>query len=110
MPETLKVKKQLSTFDKVRLGVRVAWVICLSVPVIAYSVFAIAFLRIQTVTDYEASTVTVVEDLAYEITQTTLPIANFGWTYLLPIFAPLAIFDIVVAVRRQYVDGERKLY
>lgn len=110
MQGTTKEKKKLSTFDKVRLGIRVAWAVCLAIPVIAYSVFAIAFLRIQTVTDYEASTVTVVKDLAYEITQTALPIANFGWTYLLPIFVPLAIFDMVVAVRRQYVDGERKLY
>ncbi len=110
MQGTSKEKKKLSTFDKVRLSLRVVWVFCLSIPVIGYSVFAIAFLRIQTVTDYEAGTRTVVKDMAYEVTQFTLPIANFAWAYLLPIFAPLAIFDIVVAIRRQYVDGERRLY
>lgn len=105
-----KEKKKLSTFDKARLGIRAAWAVCLAIPVIAYSVFAIAFLRIQTVTDYEAGTRTVIQDMAYEVTQFTLPIANFAWTYLLPIFVPLAVFDIVVAIRRQYVDGERRLY
>lgn len=69
--------------------------------------FVIAFSRIQEIRNYEAANVTLVKDLAYKITETTLPIANFGWTYLLPIFFPIAIFDIIVAVRRQM---QRRLY
>ena len=69
--------------------------------------FVIAFSRIQEIRNYEAATVTLVKDLAYKITETTLHIANFGWTYLLPIFFPIAIFDIIVAVRRQM---QRRLY
>jgi hypothetical protein len=105
-----KQKRVFTTFDKVRITLRVIGSICGAVPIIAYSVFAIAFQRIQVDRNYETSTVTVIKDQAYEISQIALPIANFGWTYLLPIFAPIAIFDIIVALRRQYVDGERKLY
>jgi hypothetical protein len=72
--------------------------------------FAIAFSRIQEIRDYQAATVTVVKDLAYQIAQTALPIANFGWAYLLPIFFPIAIFDIIVGIRRQMLNGERKMY
>ena len=106
----MKDKRTRTTFDKVRLSLRGVGLICGAVPVLAYSIFAIAFQRIQTLTDYEASTITVVKDLAYEISQASLPIANFGWTYLLPIFFPIAIFDIIVAVRRQMTNGERKMY
>lgn len=100
-------KKERTTFDKVRLTLRIIGISCGAFPVIAYMIFAIAFYRIQEIRDYEASTVTVVKDLSYKITETTLPIANFGWTYLLPIFFPIAIFDIIVAVRRQM---QRRLY
>lgn len=110
MQGIVKQKKTYTTFDKVRLSLRFLGAACLAVPVIAYSVFGIAFLRIQTVVDYESSTRTVVQDLAYQISQAALPIGNFGWTYLLPIFFPIAFFDIVVAIRRQYVNGERKMY
>jgi hypothetical protein len=110
MQKSMKQKKTYSIFDKVRLTLRVIGGVFLIFPVVAYSIFAIAFLRIQTVIDYEASTRTVVQDQAYEISQAALPIANFGWTYLLPICFLIAVFDIVVAIRRQYINGERKMY
>lgn len=110
MQKSVKQKKTYSTFDKVRITLRVIGGLCLIVPVIAYSIFSIAFLRIQTVIDYEASTRTVVKDLAYEISQAALPIGNFGWAYLMPVFFLIAAFDIVVAIRRQYINGERKMY
>jgi hypothetical protein len=106
----MKTKKERTTFDKVRLTLRWIGITCGATPVLAYMTFAIAFARIQEIRDYENSTVTLVKDLAYQITQTALPIANFGWTYLLPIFFPIAIFDIIVGVRRQMSNGERKMY
>ena len=94
-------KRVRTTFDKVRLALRIIGIVCALIPIIGYLVFAVAFNSIQVVTDYEKLTRTVVDDWAYQLTAFTLPIANFGWTYLLPIFFPIAIFDIIVAVRRQ---------
>jgi len=94
-------KRVRTTFDKVRLALRIIGIVCALIPIIGYLVFAVAFNSIQVVTDYENLTRTVVDDWAYQLTAFTLPIANFGWTYLLPIFFPIAIFDIIVAIRRQ---------
>jgi len=94
-------KRVRTTFDKVRLALRIIGIVCALIPIIGYLVFAAAFNSIQVVTDYENLTRTVVDDWAYQLTAFTLPIANFGWTYLFPIFFPIAIFDIIVAVRRQ---------
>jgi hypothetical protein len=103
-------KKVRTTFEKFRLTLRVIGVFCGLFPILAYLVFAISFQRIQTVTDYEAERVNVVKDLAYDISQIALPIGNFAWTYILPFFFPILIFEIVVAVRRQWLHGERKMY
>jgi hypothetical protein len=106
----MQEKKTRSTFDKVRLTLRFIGIFCGAFPVLAYFVFAISFQRIQTVKDYEASTVTVVKDLAYTISQTALPIANFSWAYILPWFFPILVFEIIYQVRRQMLNGERKMY
>lgn len=106
----MKTKKERTTFDRVRLTLRVIGLACAITPILAYMTFAIAFSRIQEIRDYQAATVTVVKDLAYQIAQTALPIASFGWAYLLPIFFPIAIFDIIVGIRRQMLNGERKMY
>ena len=100
-------KKIRTTFDKVRLSLRIIGISCGAMPVVSYMIFAIAFDRIQIIRNYELSEVTIVKDLAYQLSEFFLPVANFGWTYLLPIFFPIAIFDIVIAVRRQIV---RRLY
>ena len=100
-------KKIRTTFDKVRLALRIIGISCGAMPVVSYMIFAIAFDRIQIIRNYELSEVTIVKDLAYQLSEFFLPVANFGWTYLLPIFFPIAIFDIVIAVRRQIV---RRLY
>jgi hypothetical protein len=103
-------KKVRTTFDKFRLTLRAIGIFCGVFPVAAYLVFAISFQRIQTEIDYEKGKVDVIKDLAYDISQTALPIGNFAWTYILPWFFPILIFEIVVAVRRQWLDGERKMY
>jgi hypothetical protein len=103
-------KRVRSNFDKLRLALRIIGLTCGAIPVLFYFAFAISFDRIQIIKDYENSTVTVVKDLAYQISEFALPIANFGWTYLLPFFFVFSIFDIIVAVRRQISDGERKMY
>lgn len=100
-------KKIRTTFDKIRLALRIIGISCGAIPVISYLIFAIAFDRIQIIRNYELSEVTVVKDLAYQLSEFFLPVANFGWTYLLPIFFPIAIFDIFIAVRRQIL---RRLY
>lgn len=103
----MKEKKIRTTFDKVRLTLRIIGISCATMPILSYMIFAICFDRIQIVKNYELSEVTVVKDLAYQLSEFFLPIANFGWVYLLPIFFPIAIFDIIVAVRRQM---EKRLY
>jgi hypothetical protein len=100
-------KKIRTTFDKVRLTLRIIGISCGAMPVISYMIFAIAFEQIQVDRNYEFSTVTVVKDLAYQLSEFFLPVANFGWTFLLPIFFPIAIFDLIVGVRRQL---QRRLY
>jgi hypothetical protein len=100
-------KKIRTTFDKVRLTLRVIGISCGAMPVISYMIFAIAFYQIQVDRNYEISKVTIVKDLPYQISEFFLPVANFGWTYLLPIFFPIAIFDMIVGVRRQM---QRRLY
>lgn len=100
-------KKIRTNFDKIRLALRIIGISCGAMPVISYLIFAIAFDRIQIIRNYELSEVTVVKDLAYQLSEFFLPVANFGWTYLLPIFFPIAIFDIFIAVRRQIL---RRLY
>lgn len=99
-----KEKKMRTTFDKVRLTLRFIGITCGAVPVLSYLIFAIATERIHVLRNYELSEVTIVKDLAYQISVFFLPVANFGWTYLLPIFFPIAIFDIIVAVRRQMAN------
>jgi hypothetical protein len=94
-------KKIRTTFDKVRLTLRIIGITCGALPVVSYLIFAIATERIQVLRNYEVSEITIVKDLAYQISIFFLPIANFGWTYLLPIFFPIAIFDLIVSVRRQ---------
>ena len=84
-----------------RLGLRIVGISCGAFPVVTYLIFAMAFDRITIIKDYEISKVTIVHDLAYDITRIALPIANFGWQYLLPVFFPIMIFDLWVAVRRQ---------
>lgn len=100
----MKEKKTRTTFDKVRLTLRFIGITCGAVPVVSYLIFAIATERIQIIKNYELSQVTIVKDLAYQISVFFLPVANFGWTYLLPIFFPIAIFDIIIAVRRQMAN------
>lgn len=100
-------KKIRTTFDKVRLTLRIIGISCGAMPVLSYMIFAIAFDRIQIVRNYELSKVTIVKDIAYQISEFFLPVANFGWTYLLPIFFPIAIFDLIVGVRRQLL---KRLY
>jgi hypothetical protein len=100
-------KKIRTTFDKVRLTLRVIGISCGAMPVISYMIFAIAFYQIQVDRNYVFSKVTVVKDLPYQVSEFFLPVANFGWTYLLPIFFPIAIFDMIVGVRRQM---QRRLY
>jgi hypothetical protein len=100
-------KKIRTTFDKVRLTLRIIGISCGAMPVLSYLIFAIAFEQIQIIRNYELSEVTIVKDIAYQISEFFLPIANFGWTYLLPIFFPIAIFDLIVGVRRQL---QRRLY
>jgi hypothetical protein len=100
-------KKIRTTFDKVRLTLRIIGLSCGAIPVISYLIFAFAFDRIQVVRNYELSEVTIVKDFAYQVSELFLPIANFSWLFLLPIFFPIAIFDIIVAVRRQM---EKRLY
>lgn len=97
----VKEKQIRTTFDKVRLTLRIIGIACGAMPVIAYLIFAVAADRIQVLRNYEVSEITIVKDLSYQLSIFFLPIANFGWTYLLPIFFPIAIFDIIVAVRRQ---------
>jgi hypothetical protein len=94
-------KKIRTNFDKVRLTLRIIGITCGALPVVSYLIFAIATERIQVLRNYEVSEITIVKDLAYQISIFFLPIANFGWTYLLPIFFPIVIFDLIVAVRRQ---------
>ena len=94
-------RKIRTNFDKVRLTLRIIGIACGALPVVSYLIFAIATERIQVLRNYEVSEITIVKDLAYQISIFFLPIANFGWTYLLPIFFPIAIFDLIVAVRRQ---------
>jgi hypothetical protein len=84
-------KKIRTTFDKVRLTLRVIGISCGAMPVISYMIFAIAFYQIQVDRNYEISKVTIVKDLPYQVSEFFLPVANFGWTYLLPIFFPIAI-------------------
>jgi len=100
-------KKIRTTFDKVRLTLRIIGISCGAMPVLSYMIFAIAFDQIQIIRNYELSEVTIVKDIAYQISEFFLPVANFGWTYLLPIFFPIAIFDLIVGVRRQL---QRRLY
>jgi hypothetical protein len=100
-------KKIRTTFDKVRLTLRIIGISCGAMPVISYMIFAIAFEQIQIIRNYELSEVTIVKDLAYQLSEFFLPVANFGWTFLLPIFFPIAIFDLIVGVRRQL---QRRLY
>jgi hypothetical protein len=100
-------KKIRTTFDKVRLTLRIIGISCGAMPVLSYMIFAIAFDQIQIIRNYELSEVTIVKDIAYQISEFFLPVANFGWTYLLPIFFPIAIFDLIVGVRRQLL---KRLY
>ncbi len=100
-------KKIRTTFDKVRLTLRIIGISCGALPVLSYMIFAIAFDQIQIIRNYELSEVTIVKDIAYQISEFFLPVANFGWTYLLPIFFPIAIFDLIVGVRRQLL---KRLY
>jgi hypothetical protein len=100
-------KKIRTTFDKVRLTLRIIGISCGAMPVLSYMIFAIAFDQIQIIRNYELSEVTIVKDIAYQLSEFFLPVANFGWTYLLPIFFPIAIFDLIVGVRRQL---QRRLY
>lgn len=100
-------KKIRTTFDKVRLTLRIIGISCGAMPVLSYLIFAIAFEQIQIIRNYELSEVTIVKDIAYQISEFFLPVANFGWTYLLPIFFPIAIFDLIVGVRRQLL---KRLY
>jgi hypothetical protein len=94
-------KKIRTNFDKVRLTLRIIGITCGAVPILSYIIFAISFEGVQIIRNYELSEITIVKDLAYQISIFFLPIANFGWTYLLPIFFPIAIFDLIVSVRRQ---------
>jgi hypothetical protein len=94
-------KKIRTNFDKVRLTLRIIGITCGAVPILSYIIFAISFEGVQIIRNYELSEITIVKDLAYQLSAFFLPVANFGWTYLLPIFFPIAIFDIIVAVRRQ---------
>ncbi len=82
-------KKIRTTFDKVRLTLRIIGISCGAMPVLSYMIFAIAFEQIQIDRNYELSEVTIVKDLAYQISEFFLPVANFGWTFLLPIFSLL---------------------
>jgi hypothetical protein len=100
-------KKIRTTFDKVRLTLRIIGISCGAMPIVSYMIFAIAFHQIQVDRNYVFSKVTVVKDLPYQVSEFFLPLANFGWTYLLPIFFPIAIFDMIVGVRRQM---QRRLY
>jgi hypothetical protein len=100
-------KKIRTTFDKVRLTLRIIGISCGAMPVLSYMIFAIAFDQIQIIRNYELSEVTIVKDIAYQISEFFLPVANFGWTYLLPTFFPIAIFDLIVGVRRQLL---KRLY
>jgi hypothetical protein len=99
------VKKKKTTFDKVRLALRLIGGSLGAFPVVAYLIFAFYFDKVRSRFDLVTSEVSVIEGPAFEMSKVWLVLANWGWTYLLPISLLIAAWDIGVSLYRQIRDS-----
>lgn len=96
---------QKTWFDRMRLILRIIGIFLGTVPVVGYFVFAFSISNIQRVYNEETLRYTLKHDLMYQITETSLSIANFTWVNWLPIAFAIGAFDVGVAFVRQLKES-----
>ena len=94
-------KRVWTTFERVRLSLRIFGASLGALTVVAYLVFAFHFDKVRTKFDLMNGELSVIEGPAYHASKDWLLIANWGWTYALPISLVIAAWDVGVSLYRQ---------
>lgn len=92
-------------FDRMRLILRIVGIFLGSVPVLGYFVFAFSISNIHRIYNPETFDYSLSHDLMFQISETSLAIANFTWVYWLPIAFAIGAFDVAVAFVRQFKES-----
>jgi len=92
-------------FDRIRLILRIIGIFLGSVPILGYFTFAFTLSAITQTYDEWTFQYTITRDWIYQLCEMSLAISNFTWVYWLPAAFAIGIFDVGVAVYRQFKDS-----
>jgi hypothetical protein len=98
-------RRPQTTFEKLRLTLRIVGGSLGAFTVAAYLIFAFHFDKVRAKFDQMTGLVSVIEGPAYHASKDWLVIANWCWTYALPISLLIGAWDVGVSLFRQIRDA-----